>query len=82
MLYKGNAKIRYIEDKGDYLESVENPPYVPTDEEQRQARANAYAVEVDPITAHIQRLRDQEPIPSGEIAELIAKRDAKVEEMK
>jgi len=51
-------------------------------EEQRQARANAYAVEVDPITAHIQRLKDQDPIPEGEIAELIAERDAKVEEIK
>lgn len=72
----------HIEDKGDYLESVENPPYVPTYEEQRQARANAYAVEVDPITAHIQRLRDQSPIPEGEIADLIAERDAKIQEIK
>lgn len=51
-------------------------------EEMKQARANAYAVEVDPITSHIQRLRDQEPIPSGEIADLIAERDAKVQEIK
>lgn len=72
----------HIEDKGDYLESVENKPYVPTNEEQRQNRANAYAVEVDPITAHIQRLKDQDPVPEGEIAELIAERDAKVEEIK
>lgn len=48
----------------------------------KQNRANAYAQEVDPITAHIQRLRDQDPIPEGEIAELIAERDAKVEEIK
>jgi hypothetical protein len=51
-------------------------------EEMKQARANAYAQEVDPITAHIQRLKDQDPIPEGEIAELIAERDAKVEEIK
>ena len=51
-------------------------------EEAKQNRANAYAVEVDPITAHIQRLKDQNPIPEGEIAELIAERDAKVEEIK
>lgn len=51
-------------------------------EEMKQARANAYAQEVDPITAHIQRLKDQYPIPEGEIAELIAERDAKVEEIK
>ena len=54
----------------------------PTNEEQRQARANAYAVEVDPITAHIQRLKDETPVPEGEIAELIAERDAKVQEIK
>ena len=44
-------------------------------EEMKQARANAYQVEVDPITAHIQRLKDENPIPEGEIAELIALRD-------
>jgi len=77
-----NSNDCHIEDKGDYLEAVENEPYTPTDEEQRQARADAYAVEVDPITAHIQRLKDQDPIPEGEIAELIAERDAKVQEIK
>lgn len=51
-------------------------------EEMKQARANAYQAEVDPITAHIQRLKDQDPIPEGEIAELIAEREAKVEEIK
>ena len=54
----------------------------PTDEEIKAMRAAAYASEVDCITAHIQRLRDQNPIPEGEIAELIAERDAKVEEIK
>lgn len=51
-------------------------------EEMKQARAYAYTVEVDPITAHIQRLKDQDPIPEGEIAELIAERDTKVQEIK
>ena len=32
----------------------------PTYEEQKQARANAYREEVDPITAHIERLKDAE----------------------
>lgn len=50
--------------------------------EMKQARADAYAVEVDPITAHIQRLKDESPIPEGEIAELIAEREAKVQEIK
>ena len=51
-------------------------------EEAKQNRASAYAQEVDPITAHIQRLKDQSPVPEEEIAELIAERDAKVEEIK
>ena len=48
----------------------------------KQNRELAYAQEVDCITAHIQRLRDQDPIPEGEIEELIAERDAKVQEIK
>lgn len=72
----------HIEDKGDYLESIENEPYIPTDEEQKQNRERAYQAEVDPITAHIQRLRDENPVPEGEIAELIAERDAKVQEIR
>lgn len=51
-------------------------------EEQRKNRELAYIAEVDPITAHIQRLKDESPIPEGEIAELIAERDAKVQEIK
>lgn len=54
----------------------------PTDEEIKTMRAAAYAREVDCITAHIQRIRDQSPAPEGEITELIAERDAKVEEIK
>lgn len=53
-----------------------------TEKEQAEKRANAYAQEVDCITAHIQRLRDQSPVPEGEINELIAEREAKVEEIK
>jgi len=51
-------------------------------EEMKQNRANAYTIEVDPITAHIQRLKDQDPIPEEEIMELIVERDAKVAEIK
>ena len=77
-----NHSDSHIEDRGDYLESVKNEPHIPTDEEQRQKREAAYTTEVDPITAHIQRLRDQDPIPEGEIEELITERDAKVQEIK
>ena len=71
-----------IQETDEVLLAIQPDPQVPTDEEQRQKRANAYAGEVDPITAHIQRLRDENPAPEGEIAELIAEREAKVEEIK
>ena len=45
-------------------------------EYQSQMREKAYVAEVDPITAHIQRLRDDDP-ESAEIAELIAERTEK-----
>lgn len=62
-------------------ESSEQP--APTHEDVRQMRAVAYQQEVDPITSHIQRLRDKEQTEEivAEIAELIAERDAKVEEI-
>lgn len=50
-------------------------------EYQSAQREKAYVAEVDPITAHIQRLRDDEP-ESEEIAELIAERTAKRKEIK
>ena len=50
-------------------------------EYQSQMREKAYIAEIDPITAHIQRLRDDDP-ESAEIAELIAERTAKREEIK
>ena len=53
----------------------------PTKEEQRENRARSYKEEVDPITAHIQRLRDEEGTEQ-EIAELINERALKVEEIK
>lgn len=50
-------------------------------EYQSAQREKAYVAEVDPITAHIQRLRDDDP-ESEEIATLIAERTAKREEIK
>lgn len=75
----------HIEEQGDYYAVVKNPePLPPTKEEQEQNRARAYQEEVDPITSHIQRLRDMEQTEEieAEIANLIAERDAKVEEIK
>ena len=54
----------------------------PTKEEQSERRAIAYQQEVDPITAHIQRLRDEEEPDEEEIAGLIEERNQKVEEIK
>ena len=74
-----------IEDDGTYYKVVALPePTSPTDEEIRQMREQAYVAEVDPITAHIQRLRDMEQTEEIkiEIAELIAERDTKVAEIK
>lgn len=72
----------HIEDKGDYLESVANEHPIPTNEEQRKNRAEAYRLEKDPITCQIQSLRDEEEPDEEKIAELIAERNVKVEEIK
>ena len=49
----------------------------PTEEEQRQKRAEAYRVEVDPITLQISRLRDEEQTTEiiKKINELLQKRN-------
>lgn len=67
----------HIEDKGDYLESVQNEHPAPTYEEQREARSEAYRQEVDPITSQISRLRDEEQTPEiiEKINELLQKRN-------
>lgn len=72
----------YEEEKAEYLLKSDIP--APTEEEQSAKREAAYTKEVDGITAHIQRLRDKEQTPEivAQIAELIAERDAKVEEIK
>lgn len=50
-------------------------------EYQQKMREKAYEAEIDPITAHISRLRDDDP-ESEEIATLMAERTAKREEIK
>lgn len=57
-------------------------PPVPTLEEQKAKRAAAYATEVDQITAHIQRLRDEAEPDEEKIAALIEERNQKVQEIK
>ena len=70
----------YEQYNGEFLLKQDVP--LPTNEEQKQNRAEAYQLEVDTITSHIQRLRDEEEPNEEKIAELIAERNAKVEEIK
>lgn len=70
----------YEQYNGEYLLKEDIP--APTIEEQKEKRAQAYLTEVDPITAHIQRERDEEEPDEEKIAALIAERSAKVEEIK
>lgn len=73
---------KYDQYNGEYLLKSEIP--LPTNEEQSTKRAEAYAQEVDPITAHIQRLKDEEHTEEiiAEIEQLKAERSAKVVEIK
>lgn len=61
---------------GDYVMGVAN-----INEAISNLREKAYEAEVDPITAHISRLRDDDP-ESPEIATLMTERTAKREEIK
>lgn len=72
----GNIETAYNDDK--YVKGF--APVI-DNEYQSKMREKAYEAEVDPITAHIQRLRDDDP-ESEEIATLIAERTAKREEIK
>ena len=72
----------YDEKNAEYLLKSEIP--APTKEEQSENRARAYQAEVDPITSHIQRLRDEEQTEEivAEIHTLLLERDEKVYEIK
>jgi len=67
-----------------YLEGYAPEKPAPTEEEQRKNRENAYQNEVDPITCHINRLKDEEQTPEieAEIEALKQERSEKVEEIK
>ena len=69
----------YQQYNGEYLLRSDIP--APTMEEQKEKRAQAYLVEVDPITAHIQRLRDEAEPDEQRISELIEERAEKVAEI-
>ena len=79
---ENNAKIEVI--NSEYVIVAIPEPLPPTKEEQQKAREETYKAEVDPITCHINRLKDEEQTADviAEIASLIEKRKAKVEEIK
>lgn len=57
---------------------------IPTNEEQAENRRQAYISEIDPITAHISRLKDEEQTEDiiAEIETLKSERSAKIQEIK
>ena len=80
---KNNAFIDVIGEKLYEIKALPEPS-IPTHEELRMARETAYIKEIDKITNHIQRLRDEEQTEEiiAKIAELIALRKEKVKEIK
>lgn len=84
---ENNATLDELLDKRDlpkrYFQINEKIIPEPTYEELKMYRASAYQIEVDPITSHIQRLRDKKQTEEiiAKINELIAERDAKVQEI-
>lgn len=70
----------YEQYNGEYLLKSDIP--APSEEEQKEKRAQAYLLEVDPITAHIQRERDEAEPDKEKIAALIEERNQKVQEIK
>lgn len=70
----------YEQYQGEYLLKSDIP--APSEEEQKEKRAQAYLTEVDPITAHIQRLRDEAEPDEEKINELLQERSLKVQEIK
>ena len=70
----------FVHHDGEFLLKTDMP--APTREEQAEKRAAAYARDVDPITAHIGRLRDEGDPDEDKIAALIAERAQKVADIK
>lgn len=72
----------HIEDKGGYLEAIENEPYVPTDEEQKENRARAYQAEVDPLMSEYNRKKTFNLFEEDEEEKLMKVIQDKVAEIK
>lgn len=70
----------YMRVNGEYF--LKSDITEPTQEEQGAKRAQAYLLEVDIITSHINRLRDESEPDKEMIAELLQERELKVQEIK
>ena len=77
-------EIVYGWDNKRYLVDEVPPKPAPTREEQSALRAEAYLQEIDPITSHISRLKDEEQTESvqAEITSLQTEREIKVADIK
>ena len=71
-----------IQETDEALLAIQPDPYIPTDEEQRQARANAYAQEVDPLMSEYNRKKLFNLFEEGEEEELMKAIQDKVAEIK
>lgn len=76
----------YSESNGDGTYTIHKTPEPtpPTNEEQSENRRQAYISEIDPITAYISRLKDEEQTEDiiAEIETLKSERSAKIQEIK
>lgn len=81
-----NANNAYIEVIGDHRYEIKAvpPAPAPTHEDIAQIRAQEYQAKIDPITAHISRLKDEEQTEDiiAEIETLKSERSAKIQEIK
>lgn len=73
-----------VQVEGQLYKKSEEPEIVYTKEQIEQFRASEYQNFVDPITSHIQRLRDEEQTEEilTKIDQLIIEREQKVKEIK
>lgn len=72
----------HIEDKGDYLEAVENVAPVLTKEEIEQKRADLYRLQVDPLMAEYNRKKTFNLFEEGEEEVMLKAIEDKVAEIK
>lgn len=77
-----NANNCHIEDKGDYLDAVENVAPILTKEQIEQARADLYRSEVDPLMSEYNRKKLFNLFKDGEEDVLLKAIEDKVAEIK